>query len=93
MDRFLARLELDSAKMPLRFSPIRAVHSRGKGLIVIDPDLSSGRPVVRGTGIAAEVIAKRRESGESVNSLAKDYRLSRREVEEAVKYFDKTQAA
>ena len=93
MDRFLARIELDANMMPVRFSPLRTHRERGRGYIVIDPDFASGRPVVKGTGIAAEVIAKRKGSGESITYLAKDYRISRRAVEEAIKYFPKAKAA
>lgn len=93
MDKFLARVELDANLMPLRFSPLRAHRERSKGYIVIDPDFASGRPVIKGTGIAAEVIAKRKGSGESVAHLAKDYRISRRAVEQAVRYFPKGKAA
>lgn len=89
MEKFLSRVETDDNSMPVRFSPVRTTHSRGKGVIVIDPELSYGRPVIRGTGIAAEVIASRRDSGESISGLAKDYGLTRREIEEAVRYFDK----
>ena len=93
MDKFLARIELDANMMPARFSPLRTHRERGRGYIVIDPDYASGRPVVKGTGIAAEVIAKRKGSGESITYLAKDYRISRRAVEEAIKYFPKRKAA
>lgn len=93
MDRFLSRVETDVQNMPVRFSPLRDETARGRGFIVIDPQLSAGRPVVRGTGIAAEIVAKRRKSGESIASLAKDYRISRRAIEEAVSYFAQTQAA
>ena len=93
MDKFLSRVEVDAQNMPLRFSPLRYEAARGRGFIVIDPQLSYGRPVVRGTGIAAEIVAKRRKSGESIASLAKDYRMSRRAIEEAVHYFAQKQAA
>jgi uncharacterized protein (DUF433 family) len=93
MDRFLARVEVDANLMPVRFAPLRTHHERSKGYIVIDPDYAAGRPVVRGTGVAAEVIAKRKGSGESIAYLAKDYRISRRAVEEAVKYFPQRKAA
>ena len=89
MEKFLARVENDKDLMPVRFSPVHAPHARGKGIIIIDPDLSYGRPVIRGTGIAAEVIANRRQSGESISGLAKDYGLSRREIQEAISYFKK----
>lgn len=78
--------------MPIRFSPLRDRSARGKGLIVIDPQFSAGRPIVRGTGIAAEV-AKRKTSGESIASLAKDCRMSRRAIEEAISYFAQKEAA
>lgn len=93
MDKFLARIEFDANRMPLRFSPLRSQRERGKGYIVIDPELAAGRPVVRGTGIPAEIIAKRKKSGESVALLAKDYRITRRSVEEAIKYFPIRKAA
>src|ERR1035437_1468386 len=93
MDRFLARIELDANLMPTRFSPLSTHRSRSKGFIVIDPELASGRPVVKGTGIPAEIIAKRNSSGESVARLAKDYHITRRAVEEAVKYFPTRKAA
>lgn len=92
IERFLSRLELDKSKMPIRFSPIRAA-ANGRSFIVIDPNLSVGRPVIKGTGIAAEVISKRKASGESVASLAKDYRVSRRAIEEAIKYFPEKEKA
>ncbi len=93
IDKFLSRLELDRSKMPLRFSPLRTLNSGRSALIVIDPDLSGGRPVIKGTGIAAEVISRRKASGESVADLAKDYRVSRRAIEEAVKYYPVQKAA
>lgn len=87
MDKFLSRIEVDANLMPVRFSPLRHQRDRGNSYIVIDPDLAAGRPVVRGTGIPAEVIARRKKSGESVGLLARDYHISRRAVEEAIKYF------
>lgn len=93
VDKFLSRLDLDQDKMPLRIRPLRTLRERGQGYIVIDPNLAAGRPVIRGTGISAEVIFKRKKSGESEARLAKDYRISRRAVKEAIKYFPQTKAA
>jgi uncharacterized protein (DUF433 family) len=92
MDRFLRRVELDENKMPVRFSPIIDSKKGARAFIVIDPNLSGGRPVIKGTGIAAEVIAERKCSGESIASLSKDYRVSRRAIEEAVRYLKKQAA-
>jgi uncharacterized protein (DUF433 family) len=93
MERFLSRLEVDEEKMPLRFSPIHSATSQGEGIIVIDPNLSNGRPVIRGTGVAVEVIVKRSMSGESRASLARDYRLSTRVIEEAIRYYTQRRRA
>ena len=93
MERFLLRFEFDSKFMPLRFSPLRTSHERGRGYIVIDPDFAYGRPVIRGTAIPAEIIANRREAGESEARLAKDYRITTRAVKEAVKHFPQRRAA
>ncbi|HEV2486770.1 MAG TPA: DUF433 domain-containing protein [Terracidiphilus sp.] len=93
MNKFLARIELDANLMPVRFSPLRTHRERGKGYIVIDPDFAYGRPVIKGTGIAAEIVAKRKGSGESEARLAKDYRISLRAVKEAVKHFPQQKAA
>jgi uncharacterized protein (DUF433 family) len=93
MDKFLSRLDLDEKKMPVRLRPLRSISERGRGFIVIDPKIATGRPVIRGTGIVAEVIAKRNKSGESVASLAKDYRINARAIEEAIKYYPTAKAA
>jgi len=93
MNKFLARIELDANLMPVRFSPLLTSNERGKGYIVIDPDFAYGRPVIKGTGIAAEIVAKRKGSGESEARLAKDYRITLRAVKEAVKHFPQQKAA
>ena len=93
MEKFLSRIELDGNLMPVRFSPLRTHKERGRGFIVIDPDFAYGRPIIKGTGIPAEIIAKRKGSGESEARLAKDYRISVRAVKEAVKHFPVRKAA
>jgi uncharacterized protein (DUF433 family) len=87
VDQFLKRIDFDRDKMPLRIRPIHSIKERGRGFIVIDPNVASGRPVVRGTGIIAEIIAKRKKSGESITRLAEDYRISPRAVKEAITYY------
>ena len=54
-------------------------------MVVIDPRLSGGRPVLAGTGLATELIAERYKAGESVEDLAKDYEREESEIEEAVR--------
>jgi len=44
--------------------------------IVIDPDVCNGRPVVRGTRIAAQTILEFLAAGDSVEDLLAEIRLS-----------------
>ena len=56
--------------------------------MVIDPRVSSGRPVLVGSGIPTAVIAERYKAGESIDQLADDYgreRLDIEDIEEAIR--------
>ena len=55
-------------------------------MIVIDPRLSAGRPVIAGTGLTTQVIAERYKAGESIFDLAQDYGHESAELEEAIRY-------
>ncbi len=55
-------------------------------VVVIDPDVSSGRPVVNGTGVTAEVIVGRFNTGEGVGRIAEDYGLNVSQVEGVIRY-------
>jgi len=54
-------------------------------VVVIDPYISYGRPVLVGTGIPTAVVAERYKAGESIDELAEDYGRSRKEIEEAIR--------
>lgn len=53
--------------------------------VVIDPLVSFGRPVLRGTGVPTAVIRERFWGGDSVKHLASDYGLEPTEIEEAIR--------
>jgi uncharacterized protein (DUF433 family) len=55
-------------------------------VIVIDPKVSSGRPVVFGTGIAITYLSGRFKLGEGVEDIATDYGLQKTQVEEVIRY-------
>jgi uncharacterized protein (DUF433 family) len=55
------------------------------GIVVIDPCLGFGQPVIEGTGIRKEVIVGRFSAGETIDSIAEDYGRSRTEIEEIVR--------
>ena len=54
-------------------------------VVVIDPRISYGRPVLAGTGIPTAVVAERYKAGESIDELAEDYGRSRKEIEETIR--------
>jgi len=82
----LRRVERDAsgcaAKLYLFTGPPRPKAAK---VVVVDPYVSFGRPVLVGTGIATDVIAQRYKAGESIAELANDYDRSQNEIEEAIR--------
>lgn len=86
MSAALHRIERDSHGIPIRLYPFtRSSIQQAPAMVVIDPALSAGRPVIAGTGLATEVIAERYKAGESIEELAGDYEREAKEIEEAVR--------
>jgi uncharacterized protein (DUF433 family) len=83
----LHRIERDLKGIPVRLYPFtrkRDLQEEPKA-VVIDPQVSFGRPVLVGTGIPTAVIAERYKAGESMDDLADDYGRRRLEIEEAIR--------
>lgn len=82
----LRRIRRDAEGVPIKLYPFtRAAVSDAPAMIVIDPTVSAGRPVIAGTGLATHVIAERCKAGESVRQLARDYECEEAEIEEAIR--------
>jgi uncharacterized protein (DUF433 family) len=82
----LHRVEHDRAGTAARLYPFtRKRDLLEPRVVVIDPHVSYGRPVLVGTGIPTAVIAERYKAGESIDDLAEDYGRSRTEIEEAIR--------
>jgi len=82
LDQYLERIERDDVGMPSQVFPIYSTQ------IAINPLLSSGRPIVKGTGIMVSVLIDRKRAGESIPELAKDYGLQPLQVEEAIEEYE-----
>lgn len=81
LDQFLERIEPDRASgWPIKLYPM------GTEIIEINPDVSSGRPTVKDTGVLATALWDRRAAGETIDSLAEDFGLTAKQVNEAVDY-------
>ncbi|RYG59179.1 DUF433 domain-containing protein, partial [bacterium] len=55
-------------------------------IIVIDPSIAFGKPVLVGTGIPTAVIHERFKGGEPIASIAYDYNRDSEEIEQALRY-------
>ena len=82
----LIRVEWDNTGQPVRLFPYtRKEPTDSADMIMIDPSVSGGRAVIRGTRIAVEVVAERYKAGESIRELAQDYGRDSNEIEEAIR--------
>lgn len=86
LEGYLKRIERNSVGEAVRLYPFTRKRTIDEPrLIVIDPSVSFGRPVLAGTGVPTSAIAERYKAGESVPQLANDYGRSAEEIEEAIR--------
>jgi uncharacterized protein (DUF433 family) len=90
----LKRIDRDNRGLAVRLYPFSRRPGAASGapaledsprVVVIDPRVGFGRPVLRGTGVTTLSIAERFDAGESIEALAEDYGRSRQEIEEALR--------
>lgn len=61
-------------------------------LILINPAVGFGKPVIAGTGISTAVVASRFNARESIGDLAAEYGVEPRKIEEAIRWEQTTAA-
>jgi uncharacterized protein (DUF433 family) len=82
----IERIEMNEAGMFV-FFPFVEKRSRSEPkIIMINPTISFGRPVITGTGIPTAIIASRFQARDSISDLAKEYGRTEKEVEEAIRW-------
>jgi len=54
--------------------------------IVVDPEVCGGKPVIRGTRVTVEVILESLANGWSVEETAREFKIPKEAVLEALKY-------
>lgn len=82
----LRRIDGDTSGVPIKLYPFtRNAVDETPTMVVIDPMISAGRPVIAGTGLVTQLIAERYKAGESINDLANDYERGTEEIEEAIR--------
>ena len=86
MDAALKRIERDDFGIPVRFFPFtQSSIENAPASILIDPHISSGRPAIKGVGVATQAIAARHKAGESIRALGEDYGCEEGQIEEAIR--------
>jgi len=84
---YLKRIDRGADGLPVKLYPILPDQGvQGAQLIVIDPRISFGRPVLAKRGISTAILIDRLDAGETVPEIAVDYDLDEREIEEAIVY-------
>ncbi len=87
MQNYLKRIEWDETDNPAKLYPFtRTKESELPRLIVINPTVSFGEPILEGTGIPTSILARRYAAGDSIEELTVDYDCDRLKVEEAIRY-------
>jgi uncharacterized protein (DUF433 family) len=84
---YLSRIERDTRGLPIKLYPFMRNQppQEQPRTVVIDPRVSFGRPVVAGTAIPTAVLAEQLKAGDSVQTLAKEYRASEEAVWDAIR--------
>jgi len=81
----LARIDRDEEGVASRLFPfVRGTEGEPK-VILMDPKLSFGKPVIVETGIPVSVIVGRYRAGEDPNAIARDYRIPTDHVNDAIR--------
>ena len=88
---YLKRIGRDAKGLPIQLYPFTrdtesdAAPKSDPRVVVMNPAVSFGRPVIAGTGIPVSSIFERYKAGDSVAVLAQDFRLDTSAIEEAIR--------
>ena len=91
---YLRRIERDANGLPIKLYPFtrdteaEAAPASDPRVVVMNPAVSFGRPVIAGTGIPVSSIYERYRAGDSIADLAQDFRLEIGAIEEAIRCED-----
>ncbi len=88
---YLERIERDANGLPIKLYPFTrdtqadAAPASDPRVVVMNPKISFGRPVIDGTGVPVASIYERYKAGDSVANLAQDFHLEIGAIEEAIR--------
>jgi uncharacterized protein (DUF433 family) len=86
LEAYLRRIEWDEHGRVARLYPFtRALEFDEPRVVVIDPRVAFGCPVIAGTNIPTAIVTQRWKAGEPIEELARDYGRQTLEIEEALR--------
>jgi uncharacterized protein (DUF433 family) len=90
VSQYLKRIERDPAGAAVALYPYLTRHPQQMQgepkLVLIDPRVSFGKPVLVGVGVPTAVVADRFVAGETIAELARDYGCEASEIKKAIEY-------
>lgn len=92
----LARIERNKNGSPIRLFPFSRSSMQldeQPRIVVVDPRLSFGRPVLTGSAVPTRIIVDRFQAGDSMSEMAEDYGVGEAEIEEAIRFEQLRRAA
>ncbi len=97
MNPFLKRVERNAQGIAEKLFPFTSRQhqrnpDRAPRVVVIDPNVAFGMPVLVGSRISTAFLMSRKKGGASISKLARDYGRSETEIEEAIS-LEETKAA
>jgi uncharacterized protein (DUF433 family) len=84
LEAFLSRVDWDDRDIPIRLYPFLRGAENVRRSIVIDPQVSFGRPILAESGISTSALVQRINAGERIDAVARDYDITPTDVETAI---------
>jgi uncharacterized protein (DUF433 family) len=83
LQQLLTRVEWDENNLATRLYPELDHINDGK-ILIIDPHISFGKPIIQGTGVPTKAIAQLYDAGDSIEDIAEDYNCKVIDIKQAI---------
>jgi uncharacterized protein (DUF433 family) len=90
MELYLERIERDPKGLFKLYPFVMEPKANEPRLILINPAVGFGKPVIAGTGISTAVVVSRFNARESIGDLASEYGVTPKQIEEAIRWEQRT---
>ncbi|MGK7933499.1 MAG: DUF433 domain-containing protein [Microcystaceae cyanobacterium] len=95
LNHLLTRIEWDEKDIAARLFP--TVANNGENftdkVLIIDPNVSFGKPTITGTGIPTKIVTELFDAGDLIEDIADDYNCTPWQIEKAILFESNLQAA